>query len=395
MKKLMNAVLAAVLAGGMLAAGETAAPLAQGMPVVVGAVASQKEGGMKRYVGKVEAIEDVTLVARVGGFLENINFKEGDFVKKGDELFQIEDDIYEAEHNAAQQVLNQVEAELKFAESNFRRQQDLAKNKVIAKKDYEEAERALNTTRALHAKSKFSLVEAAKNHSYAKVIAPISGRIGKSAFTVGNYLTPSSGALARIVQMAPIYVSFAISETDFREMFATAEGMKKGGVARVRLADGKMHNEAGEITLVDNYVDSATGTIKVWATFKNADEALIPGSVVDVLIGKKLTKELPAVKVSAILNTQNGAVVYAVVPDPKGQVMDMKGAKIPLKVAAPLPVTLGEQVGDMQTIKDGLQPGQMVVIDGIHKIRPGALIVPFGYDGKPLLPAPAAPAAAK
>lgn len=347
--------------------------------VVVGPVTTIKESGMKKYVGAVQAIEDVTLYARVSGFLEKINFREGEMVKKGDLLFKIEDDTYAAKFKAAEAKLKQVDAELKFAESNYRRQTDLAKNKVIATKELEDAERKINFVRAQHAEAQFNLTEAKTNLSYANIAAPVSGRIGKSAFTIGNYLTLSSGALATIVQTAPIYVSFAISEQDMVALFKNAEGMKKNAVIRVRTAERNVYGETGRVTLVDNRVESGTGTVKVWATFDNKDNGLLPGALVDVIITKAEETEVPAVPATAVVTTGEGHVVYVVGPG---------------NVVIPRPVKLGELVGNTQGIAMGLRPGEPVIVDGVHKVRPGAPIVPCAADGTPLsaLLAPAAPA---
>lgn len=347
--------------------------------VVVGPVTTIKESGMKKYVGAVQAIEDVTLYARVSGFLEKINFHEGEMVKKGDLLFKIEDDTYAAKYKAAEAKLKQIDAELKFAESNYRRQTDLAKNKVIATKELEDAERKINFVRAQHAEAQFNMTEAKTNLSYANIAAPVSGRIGKSAFTVGNYLTLSSGALATIVQTAPIYVSFAISEQDMVALFENAEGMKKSAVIRVRTADRNLYGETGRVTLVDNRVESGTGTVKVWATFENKDNGLLPGALVDVVITKAEETEVPAVPATAVLTTAEGHAVYVIGPG---------------NVVVPRPVKLGELVGNTQGIAEGLRPGEPVIVDGTHKVRPGAPVVPYAADGTPLqgLSAPAAPA---
>ncbi|GHS91287.1 RND transporter [Planctomycetales bacterium] len=351
-------LLSLLVAVGGVSAGEMA-PAA--VLVAVDRAVALDESGVKKYVGAVEPIEDVTLRARVSGRLESINFTEGDKVKAGDLLFEIEKDIYEAEYQEARALLEQTHAALVFAEQNHARQVDLSKQKVVAKKELEDAERALRTAKAADAAAKFKLVVAEKNFSYSRVVAPISGRIGKAAYTRGNYLNAATTPeLATIVQTAPIYVRFAMSEPDFASMFGgNAENCKKEAVVRARAADRTMLNETGAVTLVDNRIDPATGTIKIWATFANADEILTPGGMLDVIITKKTAQKVAAVKVTAVLMRDNGHYVYVVGADNKPELRA---------------VEVGDVIGDLQVITQGVEAGETVVVEGTHKIMPGGAI---------------------
>ena len=197
-----------VLTGCGVAAADAAktekpAAAAPAMPppaVLVEKVVLQSESVEKKYVGWLEAIESVSLPSRVSGVLQKRLFKEGEAVKKGDLLFEIEDTTYVAQVRLAQSQVKQLEAELVFARNNYNRQKNLKDGNAVSEIVYEEAERALHTTEAALEGARARLVDATNNLSYTRISAPISGIIGKAAYSVGNYITPASGELANIVQ---------------------------------------------------------------------------------------------------------------------------------------------------------------------------------------------------
>lgn len=329
--------------------------------VLVDKVAVINEVGARKYVGQIEAIEDVTLKIRVAGVLEKINFREGGMVNAGDLLFEIEDTTYQAQLKAAAARLEQINAELIFAEKNYKRNLELSQNKVIAESALDEATRLINLTKARQAEAEASRIDAANNLSYTRISAPISGRISKSHYTKGNYLKTDSEPLATIVQTSPIYVRFAMSEPDLISLFDNTENIKKNAVVRVRTADRKFLPETGKVTLVDNRIDSQTGTITVWATFVDKDDVLISGGLVDVTISKTTERKIPAVKVTALITNQNGHAVYVLNDD---------------KTVSLRPVEIGGLINEMQVIENGLKEGENIIIDGTHKLRPGATVNP-------------------
>ncbi len=338
--------------------------------VTVDTVTEVAESGSRKYMGRIEAIENVSLIARVSGFLEKINFKEGDLVKKGDLLFEIEDTTYVAAVKAAEAQLKQAQAELEYAIKNYDRQSSLSTSKIVSESTMEDAVRTKALAEASVLEKEAALIDAQNNLSYTKIYAPISGRIGKSTYSVGNYVTPESSALAKIVQEAPIYVTFAITEPDFDKMFGNAENMKKEAVIRLKTADRQYYSSKdaagndeslGKVTLVDNTVDSSTGTIFVWATFPNSEDKLLPGGLVDVFISKKTKKALPAIPITAVMIDSTGKYVYVVGKD---NVVERRN------------IETEEIVGGIYLIRSGLSLGETVIIDGTHKTRPGATVVP-------------------
>ena len=209
--------------------------------------------------------------------------------------------------------------------------------------------------------------------SYTKIYAPIDGRIGKSTYTVGNYITPGSKALADIVQDAPVYVMFSISEPDFLRLFGSAEKMKKEGIVRLRTADRKDYQDTGDgkdtsigkVTLVDNTVDSATGTLKIWVTFANRNLKLIPGGLVDVYISRKSSCNYASVPAAAVMQDKSGNYVYLVNSSNVVERREVETAGL---------------IGDTYLIQSGLNIGDTVIVDGIHKTRPAATVVPVSRE---------------
>lgn len=355
--------------GLLLASDLPAQDPAQNAPAVsVVAEKAQKitETGTRKYIGSLEAIEEVTLVARVSGYLNKINFREGELVKAGQPLFEIEDTTYQAQVKTAEAKLRQIEAELIYAESNYERQKGLAENKIVSEEAFEDATRLLNFRKAGLAEAEATLIDAKNNLSYTKILSPITGKIGKSTYTRGNYVTPTSKVLADIVQIAPIYVRFSISENDYLSLFGNAENIKEKAVVRIQTADKKLYGEKGKVTLVDNKVDSETGTMMIWATFENKDMKLNPGGLVTVLLSKAIKEEKTAVKLSAVQAEASGNFVY---------VIDAQNH------ALKRPVKLGEIVGNMQIIEEGVAPGETVAVDGTHKIlQSGMPVTPVFED---------------
>lgn len=354
-----------ILSAALLAAaiGLRAAPPAQPPPLVsVEKVQSISESTGKKYVGHIEAIEEVELRARVSGYLETIKFKEGDLVKKGELLFEIEDTTYRAQALAAQATLDQTKAEFKYAEDNFTRQKTLRESSAVSQSTLDDAQRLYSLNKAKVAGAEADLLDANNNLSYCKIYAPISGRIGRVTYTQGNYVTPSSDKLADIVQTSPVYVNFAISERDYLSLFGNAETLKESGKIRLLLSDGSEYKNPGKVTFIDNKVDAGTNTLTVWATFDNPNGLLIPGGYVTVVLSRVVTNAFPAVRLSAVMTNDKGNFIYIVDKDNK---------------VVPRQVETGPLVGSMQLLRSGAKPGETVIVGGTNKVRPGAVINPF------------------
>jgi RND family efflux transporter MFP subunit len=310
------------------------------------------------YVGHVEAIQSVELRARVEGFLEEVSFREGDVVTQGQVLYRIEQQGYAAKVALENARVAQAEAELSRARSHLKRLQSVSPQSISAM-DMDNAVASELAARASLAAAQAALDTSSLNLAYTTITAPISGRIGRTAFTRGNLVNPASGVLARIVQTDPVRVAYAISENDFaavqkavREMDAPQDPRLS---PRLILPGNEVYPEPGQVVFVDNQVDTATGTITVRARFKNPDSLLLPGQYVTVQVRAAAPVLMPVVPQSAVLVNQDGRYVLTVKDG----------------IATPRPIVTGPVVDQMWAVESGLQAGDRVIVSGIQKVRPG------------------------
>ncbi len=330
-------------------------------PVVVAPVKMLKETSPKRYVGSIETIKNVDVMPRITGNLLKVNFTEGSIVKEGDLLYELEDTTYRAAVDVLKAQKEQLEAALRYADVQFRRSQTLRASNAVAETSHDKAVLEIDSAKSKIKEISASLIDAENNLSYTRIHAPLTGRIGKSAWSAGNLITPQGGKLTDIVMTAPIYVRFSLSEKIFRRDFGGSAGIKEKAVIRVQLADGKVYNETAQITLIDNKINTTTNTITLWAIFANQDTQLIPGGFVTVLVSSKQDKPYAAIIPSALIADETGYFVYAV---------DAENKVIRKEVKA------GDIAEGYQIILEGLDGSERVIIDGTHKARPGMTVTP-------------------
>ncbi|WP_176012278.1 efflux RND transporter periplasmic adaptor subunit [Victivallis sp. Marseille-Q1083] len=356
-----------VLGAGSLQAADkatekTPAAQSQEIPAVtVSEVTELDRTEPKRYVGVIRAIEEVSIPARISGWIEKINFTEGSMVKKGDLLFELEDTTYQANVLSAKAILAQAEAEFDYAQSEFDRKSGLYEKNAVAKTEQENASRLVKSTKAKIEEAKAALIQAENELSYTKIYAPITGRIGKRTYSEGNYVTPQSAELADIVQIDPIHVSFSISERDFLDSFNKAQASTTESVITIVPANHEEFKGDIKIDFIDNRVDKATGTITIYLECTNPDERLVPGGFVTVKLADKFAEPVPAINVTAVMTDQKSNYVYVVDADNIVERRDIK---------------LGNVVEGMQLVTSGLKVGEQVVIDGVHKAAPGSKVNP-------------------
>jgi len=340
--------------------------------VTVAAVTLQDVNPPAEYVGHVEAIQAVDLQARVEGFLEQVNFKEGDMVQDGDLLYFMEQAPYKAKVAADKARVDQAEAELDRTNRHLKRLQ-AARRESIRATDMDDAVAAQLSAQAQLAEARATLTRSQLDLGYTTIKAPISGRLGRTAFTKGNLVGPMSGPLARIVQLDPIRVVYSISENNLTAIQMALKDSSKGGkdpilIPRIKLPNGEIYETVGQVDFVNNEVDAGTGTLAVWAVFDNHDSLLLPGQYVTVLVSQSEAKMLPVVPQSAIQEDREGRFVLVV--DGENRVLERR-------------VKTGPVIGGMWAIESGLAAKETVIVQGVQKVSPG-MVVKTTTDGEGL-----------
>ena len=330
-------------------------------PSVVGHVVAKADLALSReHIGRVEPIQTVFVKPRVSGQIETVNFKEGSMVKAGDLLFTLDSEQLQATAQIRRADLARAEANLARAIKYNDRMQSADKRGVSAS-DVDMAESDVRQCRAAVEQAKAALRLSQIELSYAKITAPISGRIGRAGATKGNYVTPSGEALANIVQMDPIRVSYALPDRNYVEQMAAYRSKEEVYNTTLVLADGAGYPERGERDFEANEMDPSTGTIKTYLRFKNGKGLLVPGSMVRVLTKPAKARVAPVVPQEAILSDSGGDFVY---------VIDETD------VARRRDVSLGAEIGSSREITSGLTPGERIITRGIQAVRPESPVRP-------------------
>ncbi len=343
-------------------------------PVVTVSVITEKEINPPReYVGRMEAIQAVDLRARVKGYLEEVRFKEGSDVRQGDLLYVIEQAPYRAKVNENNAKVAEAEANLTRTRQYLQRLRSV-RTGGVSESDLEAAISAQLQAKAQLQEAEASLEQAELDLGYTKIFAPISGRIGRTAYTRGNLVGPESGALARIVQINPIRVVYSVSDSDFAGTGLGWENNSMDGslnecrqVTRLKLSDSEIYPELGQKDFVDNQVDPETGTIAVRAIFDNPWNILLPGQYVTVMISCVKGKHLPMVPQAAVQEDRDGRYVF---------VVNNEQTVVQRRIAT------GNGIGTEWAVESGLISGDVVVVQGVQKIRPGQIVKTVTADKK-------------
>lgn len=306
--------------------------------------------------GRVVSKYRVDVMARISGYLLKSYFKEGDYVKAGQVLFQIEPNEYSNASNVASANVKNLKAQLVYAEKQLARASELVKKDYIAKAQYDQILSQRDALRAQLASAQASLNDANRNLGYTSVKSPVNGKVGIINVTVGNYVSPTSGALTTINSTNPIYVTFPIESADFQALAVADKSNNKNRKVELIMNGGVKYAKLGVQDFQDNKVDQTTGTVTMRATFDNADNELIHGEFVTVKLYSNNPVEVPVAPVTAVLENQAGKYVYK---------LDEKN--LPQLVY----VKTGEQNGDNWIIKEGLQKGDRIVTEGLQKVIPG------------------------
>lgn len=373
-------ILGSVVPGPVRA--QTAAPVPA---VTVSPVVARDVTRKASFVGRVEAIQQVELKARVQGFLNKVAFTEGSFVNAGDLLYQIEQDTFQASLLAAQGTLGSMQAAQTLAQLNLDRQKTLVKSGTVSQAIVDTAQAQYDQAAAQTMTAQANVQTAQLNLGFTTINAPIAGRIGKTSYTIGNLVDQSSGTLATLIQMDPIRVAFSIPEKDYVIVTRAIDAATKSPATErteggndisadmfrptVTLPDGTQYPQAGRIEFINNRVDPNTGTVVVRAEFANPQNLLLSGQFVTVSVQVGDTKSENSVPQAAILKDNDGSFVFVVGSDNR---------------VATRRVTTGtpDDAGFVPVLS-GLQLGEDVIVDGVQKVKAGELVKPVAAAAAP------------
>ncbi len=352
----------------LMAASHILPANAQGLPsVIVAAVIERDVTPQFEYVGRVEAVETVDLRARVEGFLESRNFREGTEIKRGQLLFVIEKATYNVAVLEREADLAVAEANSKNSESDFKRKKTLADRGNLSTASLDQARATREIDRANVLKAKAALQQAKLNLSYTEISSPIAGKISRSTYSVGSLVGTSSDPLATITSVDPVHVVIAVSEKQLIDVRKRGIDLENPPVTpSLVLTDGSPYPVSGKFNYLEPSVDQTTDTITARAVFANPDRVLLPGQFVSVIVREKIEVTKLVIPQSAVQQDSQGHFVL---------VVDREN-KVELRR-----ITTGHQNDMDWIVEDGLASGERVIVQGIQKVRPNMAVNPVLQTG--------------
>lgn len=386
----LTAALAAILLTsiGCSDAANSKAPAPAAPEVSVAEVICKQLGDSDEFTGRLEAVHVVEVRPRVSGFLQSVNFKEGAIVRQGQVLFEIDPRPLQAEVDKLKGDLEQAKAELAKAESDFQRAERLHNNDGMSKEEYDRRASARVSSKARIASIEGGLRGAQLNLDFTHITAPITGRVGRAEITAGNLVEAGAAQvrpLTTLVSIDPIYVYFDVDEQTYLKY---AKVKPSGGTkthelrteAQLGLADEEGFPHAGQVSFVDNQVSSSTGTIRLRATYDNKNFALTPGLFARIRLQGGKAYHGCLAKDEAIVTDLSQKYVFVL---GKNNALEYR------------PVKLGPMAEGLRVVREGLKDGDVVVVNGVQRVRPGSTVAPKKIDMAAKMPSDGAAETAK
>jgi membrane fusion protein, multidrug efflux system len=372
-------VAISLLTAGAIAVGAPSAsraqPAASGPPAV-GVVEAIKRPitETSEFLGRIEAVNRVNVVARVTAFLEKRLFEEGNEIKAGDHLYLLERGPFEADLASKQAVVAQLQATLENAKLTTDRARTLLGGPAGQQSTYDAAIASQRSLEAQVQAAQAQVQSSQINLDYTDIRSPIDGKIGRTAVTEGNVVNPGSGVLTTIVSQDPMYVVFPVSVRaglELRDRYATRGGFN-AVVIKLRLPDGRLYDQTGKLNFVDNTVAQSTDTFLVRGAIPNPPlhdpsttggpvRELTDGEFVTVMLEGVQPVEVLAIPRSAVLSDQQGDYVFTVGADNKAEQHRIQ---------------LGQSTPTIAAVINGLTLGDKVIVEGLQRVRPGQPVSP-------------------
>lgn len=346
----------------------------QATPVSVATVVQSDVSAWDEFSGRLEAVERVDIRSRVAGTIQSVHFREGALVKKGDLLLTIDPAPYAADVERADAQVAAAQARVTQARGEQERSQRLWGEQAISKREFDERTNGKGEADANLRAAQAALQTAQLSLGYTQVRAPVAGRVGKLEVTVGNLVAAGPGApvLTTLVSVSPIYASFDADEQVVTKALKDAGG--NGGPAgrnleRIPVQMGTAASTdtpfEGKLQLVDNQVDAKSGTVRARAVFDNKDGQLMPGQFARIRMGQSTKATALLINERAVGTDQSKKFVMVVGADNKAMYRE---------------VTLGASVNGLRVVKNGLAANERIVVNGLQRIRPGALVAPQSVE---------------
>ncbi|WP_163263960.1 efflux RND transporter periplasmic adaptor subunit [Chelativorans alearense] len=350
-------------------ADTTAAAPAQAVPVSVAVVEPRDVTVWQEFSGRLEAVDRVELRSRVAGAIQSVHFREGALVEKGDLLVAIDPAPFEAAVAQAEAVVSAAEARVELTKLELERGRRLAASRTVSQSDLDQRLSAHHEAEASLRSAKAALQSARLDLGYTDIRAPISGRVGQLEITAGNLVAAGAGSpvLARLVSVDPIYAGFNIEERFVTRALSQLPTTETGAPAveqipvQISTADENATPIKGRLQLIDNEIDTASGTVRARAVIDNPDGRLIPGQFVRVRVGQPRPERQLMISERAVGTDQDKKFVL---------VVDAANT------LAYRQVTLGPSTEGMRIVESGLEAGERIVVNGLQRVRPGALVEP-------------------
>lgn len=313
-------------------------------------------------MGRVEAVETVDLRARVEGFLESRNFREGSEIDVGDLLFVIEKETYEVTVLEQEADLAVAQATLTNSEADFKRKSALADQGDVSIAVLDQARATLDIDKANVLKAKAALRQARLDLSYTEIRSPIAGKISRARYSVGNLVDPNSEPLATITSVDPVYVVIAVSEKQLIDARKRGIDLDNPPVSpSLILTDGSPYPVEGSFEYLEPSVDQTTDTITARAIFPNPNRLLLPGQFVSVVVRQKANLTKLVIPQSAVQQDNRGHFVLVV---DRENTVELRR------------ITVGQQTDMNWVVESGLAKGERVIVQGIQKVRPDMKVSP-------------------
>ena len=334
----------------------------QATPVSVAAVQASEIQSWEEFSGRLEAVERVELRPRVPGTVQAVHFREGALVHQGDLLMTIDAAPYQAEVDRAEAQVAAAKARAIYTSSDVARAQRLWAEQAIAQREFDERSNAQREADANLRAAQAGLQAAKLSLSYTQVRAPVSGRVGRLEITVGNQVAagPSAPVLTTLVSVSPIYASF-----DADEQVVSKALTERSKLDRVPVQMGTLGQEGtpleGKLQLIDNQVNAKSGTVRVRAVFENKDGSLMPGQFARLRMGQASKHAALLINERAVGTDQSKRYVMVVGQGNHAEYREVK---------------LGASVNGLRVVSEGLKPNERIVVNGLQRVQPGALLAP-------------------